>query len=302
MRVELRHLRYFIAVAEELSFTNAAQRLHIAQPPLSTQIQQLERELGVQLFDRSRRAIRLTPAGEALLVEARRLVVGVDQTLLGVQRIGRGEVGRLTLGFVPSASNTTLPAVLRAYRRSHPDVEIYLREMPPDDLVRAVHARGVDLGLLYLPFEDPALEVRVVTREPLIAALPDDHPLARRRLRVADLAQEPFILPAQHRMPGLLAQVNNACRAAGFAPRAVQKDIWLVQTILALVASGIGVALVPSSVEILHRTGVAYRPLRDADSTVELGAIWRRDEVAPVLHTFLTELLPEEAGGRGASG
>jgi DNA-binding transcriptional LysR family regulator len=216
------------------------------------------------------------------LVEARRLLVQLDEAVRTVRRVGRGEVGRLTVGFVPSASNATLPACLRAFRQRYPDVEVYLREMAPDDLVRTVTAGSVDVGFLYLPFADEALEVAVVSREPLIAALPADHRLsARAQIRVAELAPEPFVLPAQHRMPGLLAQVIDTCRRAGFEPVAVQKDVWLMQTIVGLVAAGLGVALVPASVENLHRSGVVYRSLRGAASTVQLGAIWRREPTAP---------------------
>jgi DNA-binding transcriptional LysR family regulator len=296
MNVELRHLRYFVAVAEELSFTRAARRLHMSQPPLSTQMRDLERELGVPLFTRTGRTVALTPAGEALLGEARRLLVQVEQALRTTQRIGEGEVGRLTIGFVPAASTATLPDALRALRERHPAVELYLREMAPDELVAALHAGGVDVALLYLPFSDPEIEVRVVASEPLIAVLPADHPLAgRERLSAADLREEDFVLPAQHRMPGLHAQVLATCREAGFAPRPVQKDVWLMQTILGLVAAGIGVALVPASVEHLHRTGVAFRPLDGAAATVQMGALWRRGDRAPALRNFLAALA--RAGG-----
>lgn len=286
--MDLRQLRYFVAVAEELSFTRAAQRLYMAQPPLSNQVLRLERALDVKLFDRSRRAIRLTAAGEALLPEARRLLVQAEQTASMVQRVGHGEVGQLTIGFVPSASNATLPAQLRAFRSRYPDVALYLREMRPDELVRHLLAGGVDVSFLFLPFADPGLETMVVSQEPLVAALPADHRLCKRaRIRVADLAGEPFVLPARHQMPGLFAQVQEACRDAGFAPGAVQKDVWLMQTIIGLVAGGIGVALVPASVENLHRAGVEYRALRGVQPTVELGAVWRRRDSSPALHCFL---------------
>lgn len=291
MGFELRHLRAFVAVAEELNFTRAAARLHVAQPALSTQVRQLEAGLGVELFDRSRRAIRLTPAGAALLPEARRLLAGVDQTVRIVRGAGDGEVGHLTVGFVPSAANSGLPEHLRAFRRQRPGVELYLRELAPDDLVRALREGGVDVGFLYLPHGAEEIATHVVERERLVAALPADHRLAgRRRVRAAELADEPFVLPARHQMPGLLAQVEDACRAGGFTPRAVQKDVWLMQTIVGLVAAGMGVALVPASVENLRRTGVAYRPLSGAAATVELGAIWRRDERLPPLASFLRVL------------
>jgi len=292
MDVELRHLRYFVAVAEELSFTRAAERLHIAQPPLSTQIRRLEDELGVALFDRSRRAIRLTDAGEVLLGEARRLLAQVEQALKATRNAGVGETGRLTIGFVPSASTTALPEHLRAFRTRYPGVELFLRELPPDQLIAQLHAGALDLCFLYLPFDDERLERVVVAREPLVAALPADHPLAggRGALPVAALRAEPFVLPARHHMPGLNARVLDACRRAGFEPQPVQEDVWLMQTSLGLVAAGLGVALVPASVRRLNRTGVAFRPLRDAGEEVELGAFWRAEDRAPALRNFVARL------------
>jgi len=292
MDVELRHLRYFVAVAEELSFTRAAERLHMAQPPLSTQMRALERALGVELFDRSRRAIALTAAGEVLLGEARRLLVQVEQALAATTRAGTGEVGRLTVGFVPSASVGPLPELLRVFRGRHPGVELFLRELPPDDLVAGLQAGALDLAVLYLPVAEPALAELTIAREPLVAALPQGHRLARARspLRLASLRAEPFVLPARHHMPGLHARVLESCRRAGFEPRAVQDDVWLLQTVLGLVAAGLGVALVPASVEKLGRAGVAFRPLRDPGPPVELGALWRADDRSAALRNLVAVL------------
>jgi DNA-binding transcriptional LysR family regulator len=292
MDVELRHLRYFVAVAEELSFTRAAERLHIAQPPLSTQIRNLEAALGVALFDRSRRQVALTDAGELLLEESRRLLTQIEQALSATRTAGEGEAGRLTIGFIPSASTSTLPGHLRAFRRRHPGVELFLRELPPDELAAQLHAGALDLCFLYLPFDDPRLEQVVVAREPLVAALPEDHRLARstRVLRLADLRDEPFVLPARHHMPGLHARVLAACRSAGFEPEPVQRDVWLLQTVLGLVAAGLGVALVPESIRDAYSTGVAFRPLRDAGDPVELGAVWRADDASPTLRNFVALL------------
>jgi DNA-binding transcriptional LysR family regulator len=288
MDVELRHLRYFVAVAEELSFTRAAERLHIAQPPLSTQVRNLEAELGVELFDRSRRQIALTDAGELLLDEARVLLVQVEQALSATRKAGTGETGRLTIGFIPSASTSTLPAHLRAFRGRYPGVELFLRELPPDELVAQLHAGALDVCFLYLPFDDDRLEQVVVAREPLVAALPEDHRLAgsERPLAMRSLRDEPFVLPARHHMPGLNARVLDTCRRAGFAPEPVQRDVWLMQTVLGLVAGGLGVALVPSSVQHLNRTGVSFRRLKDPGEPVELGACWRADDRSPTLRNF----------------
>ena len=278
-----------MAVAEELSFNRAAMRLHMAQPPLSAQIKNLEEDLGVLLFERSSRGVRITDAGEVLLEEARRIFVQVDQTESLVRRVGRGEVGRLTLGFVPSASNEALPPILGLFGERFPGVELFLREMRPDLVVRRLHEHQVDAGLLYLPLEDPSLGIERVSREPLVLALPEKHPLASEpQVDLSSLADEPFILPARYRrMPGLYGQVTEACRQAGFVPRAVQKDVWLMQTIVGLVAGGTGVALVPASLRNLRRKGVVYRPVGGLTPTVELGVIWRKDDRGAVLNSFL---------------
>lgn len=287
--MDLRRLRYFVAVAEEASFNRAAQKLHMSQPPLSNQIKQLEKELGVVLFERTSRGVRVTEAGELLLDEARRILAQIEQTVRIVRRVGNGEVGRLTLGFVPSASDEALPPILNDFRERYPEVELFLREMRPNLIVQRLHDGQIDAGLLYLPLEDPALEAECVLREPLVLALPEKHPLAAEdRVELRRLAGEPFILPARYAMmPGLHGQVIEACRQAGFTPDAVQKDVWLMQTIVGLVAGGIGVALVPDSLRNLRRRGVAYRAVSGLPPTVELGVVWRRDEQSSVLGSFL---------------
>jgi DNA-binding transcriptional LysR family regulator len=287
--MELRRLRYFVAVAEELSFNRAAQRLHISQPPLSNQIKRLEEELGVRLFDRSSRGVQMTEAGELLLEEARRIFVQVDQTVRTVQHVGHGEVGHLTLGFVPSASNELLPPILRTFRDRYPEVDLFLREMRPDRVVHQLHNKQIDVGFLFLPLEDASLNIECVSREPLVLALPEGHPLASEpRVGLQAVAEEPFVLPARYqRMPGLYGQVTKACRQAGFVPNAVQQDVWLMQTIVGLVAGGTGVALVPASLRNLHRKGVVYKSVYGLSPTVELGVIWRRDDRNAVLDSFL---------------
>lgn len=287
--MDMRRLHYFVVVAEESSFSRAAKRLHMAQPPLSNQIKQLEQELGVRLLERSNRGVWLTEAGGLLLEEARHIFLQLDQTVRAVQRVGHGQVGRLTLGFVPSSSNEALPPILRAFRERFPSVELFLREMRPDRVVQRLHERQIDAGFLYLPLEDPSLEIECVTREPLVVALPEAHPLASEdRVELQDLAREPFVLPASYqRMPGLYGQVTEACRQAGFTPNAVQKDVWLMQTIVGLVAGGMGVALVPASLRNLHRKGVVYKPVRGLSPTVALGVIWRAEDPSPVLNSFL---------------
>jgi DNA-binding transcriptional LysR family regulator len=294
--MDLRRLRYFVVAAEELNFSRAAERLHIAQPPLSAQIKQLENELGVLLFDRRGRGVRLTDAGRVLLEEARRIFIQLEQTARIVERVGSGKVGRLSLGFVPSATNEVLPPVLYEFQRRFPDVELYLHEMMPDQVVQRLHGRQIEVGFFYLPFDDSALDFKPVSREPLVVALPETHPLAEEPgIDLHTLDSEPFVLPMRYNMPGLYGQVTEVCRQAGFNPRAVQKDVWLMQTIVGLVASGIGVALVPASLRNFRRKGVVYRTVRGLSPTVEMGVIWRRGDSSAVLSAFL-EVVGEVAG------
>lgn len=290
--MEFRHLRSLLAVAEEMSFTKAAERLHTAQPALSVQIRQLEDELGVELIDRTRRAIGLTDAGTVMVSEARQLIRARDRAIELVRKTGHGSIGTLLVGFVPSASNVTLPPLLRAFASSHPGVNITLREMAPDPLVAALHEGRLDVCFLYMPFDDTSLDRHVVSRDAFVAALPADHRLAEAEaVEVRDLRAEPFVLPARHGMPGLHAQVQAICRNAGFEPIAVQDDVWLVQTIVGLVAAGSGIALVPANAKSLAPEGVVYRDLVGVeDQKAELAAVWRRDDNSAVLREFLSSL------------
>lgn len=290
--MEFRHLRYLLTIAEEMSFTRAAVRLHIAQPALSVQIRQLEDELGVKLFDRSRRAIALTDAGAIMVSEASELLRAQERAIELVRRTGAGTIGKLTVGFVPSASNVTLPPLLRAFTTSHPDIALTLREMAPDQLVSGLHAGRLDVCFLYLPFDDPSLDRQVVSREDFVLALPDGHRLTRSdRITVRDLRDEPFVMPARHGMPGLSAQVLDICREAGFEPRAAQEDVWLVQTIVGLVAAGSGIALVPANARAFSPAGVVYKSVSGIGAhCVELAAIWSQKDRSSVLREFIAGL------------
>lgn len=288
-----RRLGYFVAVAEELSFTRAAQRLHMAQPPLSQQIALLEKEVGAPLFDRSRRTIRLTAAGAALLPEARRLLTDLDETVRMVRSVGDGTVGRLAVGFVPSAINGVLPDLLREFRTTHPAVELTLREMAPDALLRAVHDRRLDVAVLYLPISEPDLAQGRIASEDLLLALPEAHPAATApMITLADVADEPFVLPERHDVPGLHAAITALFADAGVTPRVAQRGVWLIQTVLGLVAAGIGLAVVPSSAAALHRHGVTLRPLPEAKHHLEVAAIWRQKEESSPLNGLLDIMEP----------
>jgi DNA-binding transcriptional LysR family regulator len=259
--MNFQRLRYFVAVAEELSFSRAAERLHMAQPPLSYQIKRLEEELGAQLFHRTKRSVRLTDAGRLLLAEARGLLVHAEQTASVAHHVGQGEVGRLTVGFVPSAANRVLPPILRAFGERFPSVELLLREVDPDRLLRALGDGRADVGFLYLPFEDAMLDSRPVSRET-------------------------FVLTPRYQGAGMRDKIVEHCRQAGFEPRVVQ-EAWLMQTTVGLVAGGIGVTLVPASMQNLQRARVVYKYVEGLSPEIELGAVWRRGDPCAVLRAFL---------------
>ena len=286
--MELRRLRYFLAVAEELSFTRAAVRLQMAQPPLSSQIQLLENELGVTLFDRSRRAIALTAAGRALVPEARRLLADAEQTARIVRHAADGTVGRLAVGFVPAAVNGVLPDILRRYRTRYPGVALSLYERSPDDLVRQLHEHRVQAAFLFAPYRDEALHSRCVSTQRLVAALPERHPLASRAaVDVRALAEGPMILPTQHETPGLFSRIRQLFDELGVEPNVVQREVWMMQTIIGLVAAEMGAAIVPSSVALLQREGVVYRRLEQEPAPVEMTIAWRRDDGSAALAAFV---------------
>ena len=286
--MELRHLRYFRAVAEELHFGRAAERLHIAQPPLSQQIRQLERELEVSLFTRSTRRVELTAAGEAYLKRAVAVLDAVDDAGQQARRIAQGVEGHLTIGCVGSATYSVLPRLVRALRDELPHVEISIRgEMLAPAQLDALRAGDVDIALLRPPVDDAAIRVEVLRRDRLIAALPAEHPLAQRDLlRVGDLRGEDFIAHAgrgRSVMGGLLAAI---CADAGFAPR-IRHEVSETSTLVTLVAAGLGVAVVPAPTADLDIAGVTYRQLEPASLGVDLVAAHLVDAPSPAIERAL---------------
>lgn len=297
--VELRHLRYFVAVAEELHFGRAARRLGIAQPPLSQQIRQLEREVGVELFLRARRRVALTEAGRVFLREARDLLQRAAAAITAAQRAARGETGTLAVGIVPSATYGPGPRIFRAFRARHPDVALTLTVMSTGAQVGALRAGHLDVGLARPPFGDETLVAEPLREEPVVAALPAGHPLAARRaLPLRTLRGEPFVLFPRDRRPGWYDLVLGLCRDAGFHP-VVAAEAPELATAMALVASGMGVTLVPASVQDLRRTGVAYRPLGPPAPRTTLLALRRPDDPLPVVERFLAVAREVLASTRG---
>ncbi|MBL8979514.1 MAG: LysR family transcriptional regulator [Gemmatimonadetes bacterium] len=296
--LELRHLRYFVAVAEELHFGRAAQRLGMAQPPLSQQIQRLEQIIGARLFERTSRRVQLTDAGTALLPDARRLLAGAEAALLAARRAGRGEQGELRVAFAATVMFLALPEIIRAFRDRFPGVHLDLREMPTGPQLAGIKAGEIDIGFVREPEPDPELDIVTVMREPLRIAVPKGHPLASRAtISVRHLADEPFVLFPAELAPGLHAQVMSLCRAAGFTPRVVEESRELY-TSVSLVEAGIGVSILPASVEKLGWRGVRYRAIPSASAETRIAAAWRKDRGRPVVEAFMGVVQEKVAGGR----
>ncbi|WP_075793070.1 LysR family transcriptional regulator [Massilia putida] len=318
MNLELRQLRYFVTVAEELHFGRAAARLHMTQPPLSQAIAALEDGLGTALFLRNRRMVALTPAGSALLPEARRILSEAALLPDLARRAASGEAGRLALAFITSADYSVLPPFLRRYSERYPGVQLSLQEATSDVQVDELLRGRIDAGLLIPPLPDRAraeLDYMKVLDEPLILCAPAGlalpavpRPRARATrtraaadaapplgphlgapVRLQDLPHLPLIIFPREISPALHDAILSCFRAAGITPAIGQQAIQM-QTIVSLVSAGMGLALVPQSVSNLMRPGVEYRALADATPLVETGIAWRRDNPSPVLKGFL-ELL-----------
>lgn len=288
--MDLRRLRYFVAVAEELHFGRAARRLNISQPPLSVQMRTLEREIGAPLLVRTQRRVELTETGRVLLDEARRLLGQAEAAVIHARRAAEGTVGRLTIGFVSTVDYSILPPLVRRFRHKHPGIALKLVELTGDRQQTLLHSGELDLGLSILPSPAAGLTRRPVLREPLIAAVPANHALAgRRRAALRSLAAEPFIQFPRELAPGLYDLAIAACQKAGFTPHLAQEAIQM-QTILGLVAAGLGVAVVPQCMSKLQRPDVRYLALDARGFEVETVALWHSENRAPALAALIAEL------------
>lgn len=291
--MELRHLRYFLAVAEELHFSRAAARLHVSQPPLSRQIRDLERELEAPLFERTGRGVQLTAAGRAFLPQARLTLAQADRAKRAAQRAARGETGRLRVGFVDAATYSEFfPDVLGFFRMHLPQIGVSLLEMDSTQQEDALREGRIDVGVMQSPPQDAERWLRLehVFHDPLLAAVPRAHRLApRSRLAVRDLEAEGLILLPRSADPVLWDSVIARCRAAGFSPRVVQEaEAW--HTVAGLVGAGVGIALVPKSLAEIKRPGVVYRAVRNLAVQMSLYVAWKRGEKSPVRERFVTAL------------
>ncbi len=283
--VEIRQLRYFVAVAETLHFGRAAERLHLSQPPLSRQIAALEQELGVRLLDRHSRQVALTYAGRRLLQDARIALEGVDQACRNARLAEAGQLGELSIGFMMHAAYTVVPRLTRRFTSAYPQVRVTLRETLPSLLEDEVLSGRFDVGIMFPPAPSRRLRVLPVHREPLCAALPAEHKLALRQvLAPDDLAGQPLIVVSAEASATLRDITIAYCRRSGVAPE-VRLEVQLQQTIISMVAENLGIALVPQSVRRFAPPGIAFLDLEDAPY-IEHVAAFRADSTNPALASF----------------
>ncbi|WP_100500771.1 LysR family transcriptional regulator [Geodermatophilus chilensis] len=285
--LELRQLAYFVAVAEELHFGRAAQRLLLAQPSLSRQIRQLEDELGVTLLERTSRRVELTVGGRTFLDHAVATLAQVEEARVAARRAASGLAGQVRLGFVASVAVAVLPDLVAAHRRSRPQVTLDLREMTTEAQVPALVEGRIDVGLARDLEPVPGLRLQTVARERLLVTMPAHHSLhSRRKLHFAELREEPFVTLPRDQVPRAWDRLWMLSRRAGFAPRIAQEALQYT-TMLALVAADIGVAVVPESVRSLRTSGVKYVPIDDSDAESVILAVSRVDERNPAVPGFL---------------
>jgi DNA-binding transcriptional LysR family regulator len=288
--MELRHLRYFIAVAEQLHFRHAAEIVHVAQPALSNQIKQLEEEIGVTLFDRSRHKVRLTPAGKAFYEAAQAILKKTNEAVIEARKAEQGDAGTIRIGFVSTAGITILPDAVKKLQDEIPSAEIEMRELAAGEQIDGLYREHLDIGFLHTKLTEHVLETMVIARERLVLAVPETCKEARsRRINLKNLASWTAIMPVQHTSPGFYEHVQMAYQMAGVTPERIHYTRFLMTGLL-LVGAGLGVSIVPESFKSIHVKGVAYKELLVEPPMCELVAAWRRDNASLLLHRFLDEL------------
>lgn len=285
--MELKHLTSFVAVADRLSFVRAAGDLHLSQPALTAQIKHLEEELGVQLFIRNRRTVRLTDAGTLFLIEARATLSRAALAVERVQKAARGEIGRLTIGFVSSAALAVVPGIVIAFRKKNPGVTLDLINLRTASQVKGLLDKSIDIGFLRLPLSHEDLEITVIHRERFVVVLPRGHRLAReKRMRIAQLRDEPFVAYGRQWAPGFFDSVVQLCTREGFSPNIIQ-ETGEMYTAIALVAAGAGIAILPRSVVLAQSAKVIMKPLPRSSGISEIAIATRAKDQSPLVRSFL---------------
>jgi DNA-binding transcriptional LysR family regulator len=288
--MDMRHLRCFVAVSEELHFGRAAERLHLTQPPVSLAIKELEEDLGVRLFERTSRRMSITRAGEDALHDARSVLAAADTMRRRAREAAQGLMGSLSIGFISLPAYSFLPPTLRSFTENYQRVKVALHEGTTDQILHDVESGSLDIGLVFRTPDLPAaFNSRLVHTEPLVVALPESHPLAgSSRVALEELSQERFLGFERHQGPLMFDAIVATCMRHGFSPKLFPAR--QMHTIVSLVSGGIGVALVPGSVQALHREGVVYRNMKGEKTVVETVAVWRRSDDSPLVKALLASL------------
>lgn len=291
--MELRHLKYFKAVAEELHFGKAAARLNIAQPPLSLQIRNLEEELGVSLFHRTKRHVELTKEGQVFLEKVYQLFKSLDESIEAVRMVSRGEIGEIVIGYLASAAYDVLPAIIKQYRKQYPSIHVNLKQLTSAEQLKALQEGTIHIGIISEPIENKSLNLEIIRKEPMVAALPKEHPLASKTssIDLIELANDPFILTGRNSNQSHYDGIINNCYDAGFSPNIIQETKEM-STVISLVSAGIGIAIVPASIQLLLQNEVVYRDIRDNKFNTVTALVWENKNQSPIVNAFV-ELVKE---------
>lgn len=275
-------MQYFLTLAEELNFTRAAERLRITQPPLSLQIQNLERDLGIPLFRRNNRHVELTDAGAFFSEEARKLLDQLKRAIDNTRRVHYGEIGSLTVGFVGSATYDILPSVLREFRSLYPEVKVHLLELSTPVQVEALRKEEIDIGVLRPPVQESGLQTEIISTVPCVLAVPKRHPLLEKEnLTLTDLSPHPYIMLSRKTWAGLYDEIVGLCNPI------IQQEAFEFQTVIGLVAAGLGIAIVPRSAMNLHTQEVVYLDLNGQLPVASMGVTWRSKNQSPLVNVFI---------------
>ncbi|SAL24067.1 LysR family transcriptional regulator [Caballeronia choica] len=290
MRIDVHHIRAFLAVAEALQFSVAADRLHMTQPALSRIIKALEESVGAALLARTTRRVELTNAGRVFAEHCQLALTHIDQAITLARRAEAGNIGHLRIAYMDFAINGSLPGIVESFGKKFPSISIDLVHMPSTVQKEAMLDSTIDVGFMIGPFSAPNIETRVFGREPMVALLPSAHRLAARKiLRLADLAEERFVLGAPHSWEAFRHHFFSICHRAGFSPTIAQ-EASTSDGIFGLVAANTGVSIYPECIRNIQRSGLCIRPLADKDTAIDMVACWRADTRNPSVETFVSEL------------